>query len=68
MAVPDLDILRTSWVSKASVKRLNLVKDEDNTVTPNGDTFCTSKTQKCLLTQILEELLGQNTGEERVGR
>ncbi|CAF9918689.1 MAG: DNA-directed DNA polymerase delta [Alectoria fallacina] len=48
----------TTLLNKASVEKLNLVKDEDYIVTPNGDMFCTSKIRKGLLTQILEELLG----------
>jgi DNA polymerase delta subunit 1 len=47
----------TTLVSKANIGRLNLVKDEDYIVTPNGDTFVTTKQRKGLLAQILEELL-----------
>ena len=48
----------TTLLNKTSVEKLNLVKDQDYIVTPNGDMFCTSKIRKGLLTQILEELLG----------
>ena len=48
----------TTLLNKSSVEKLNLKKDEDYIVTPNGDLFCTSKVRKGLLTQILEELLG----------
>ncbi|OQO14389.1 DNA polymerase delta catalytic subunit [Cryoendolithus antarcticus] len=48
----------TTLLNKTAVEKLNLVKDEDYIVTPNGDMFCTSKVRKGLLTQILEELLG----------
>lgn len=48
----------TTLLNKASVEKLNMKKDEDYIVTPNGDMFCTSKVRKGLLTQILEELLG----------
>ena len=47
----------TTLLNKAAVQSLNLVKDEDYIVTPNGDMFCTMKQRKGLLTQILEELL-----------
>lgn len=48
----------TTLLNQNCIQRLNLVKDEDYIVTPNGDMFCTSKIRKGLLTQILEELLG----------
>ncbi|OJJ51242.1 hypothetical protein ASPZODRAFT_87370 [Penicilliopsis zonata CBS 506.65] len=48
----------TTLLNKNSVEKLNLKKDEDYIVTPNGDMFCTAKVRKGLLTQILEELLG----------
>ncbi|KKY17429.1 putative dna polymerase delta catalytic subunit [Phaeomoniella chlamydospora] len=48
----------TTLLNKASIEKLNLKKDEDFIVTPNGDMFCTIKVRKGLLTQILEELLG----------
>lgn len=48
----------TTLLNKTAVEKLNLKKDEDYIVTPNGDMFCTSKVRKGLLTQILEELLG----------
>lgn len=47
----------TTLLNKASVEKLDLKKDDDYIVTPNGDMFCTSKLRKGLLTQILEELL-----------
>ena len=48
----------TTLLNQTSVEKLNLVKDEDYIVTPNGDMFCTTKVRKGLLSQILEELLG----------
>ena len=48
----------TTLLNKTSVEKLDLQKDEDYIVTPNGDMFCTAKVRKGLLTQILEELLG----------
>jgi DNA polymerase delta subunit 1 len=48
----------TTLLNKNSVEKLQLKKDHDYIVTPNGDMFCTSKIRKGLLTQILEELLG----------
>jgi DNA polymerase delta subunit 1 len=47
----------TTLLNKTSIEKLNLKKDEDYIVTPNGDLFATSKVRKGLLTQILEELL-----------
>ncbi|KAJ6184037.1 hypothetical protein N7519_005338 [Penicillium mononematosum] len=47
----------TTLLNKSSVEKLNLKKDEDYIVTPNGDMFCTTKVRKGLLSQILEELL-----------
>jgi DNA polymerase delta subunit 1 len=47
----------TTLLKKQTVTALNLVKDEDYIVTPNGDMFCTVKQRKGLLSQILEELL-----------
>jgi DNA polymerase delta subunit 1 len=47
----------TTLLNKQSVEKLNLKKDEDYIVTPNGDMFCTAKVRKGLLTIILEELL-----------
>jgi DNA polymerase delta subunit 1 len=47
----------TTLVKKAAIEKLGLKKDEDYIVTPNGDTFVTTKRRKGLLTQILEELL-----------
>jgi DNA polymerase delta subunit 1 len=48
----------TTWLDKQTVEKLKMRKDEDYIVTPNGDMFCTAKTRKGLLSQILEELLG----------
>lgn len=48
----------TTLLNKTSIEKLQLKKDEDYIVTPNGDLFCTAKVRKGLLTQILEELLG----------
>ena len=48
----------TTLLNKTSIEKLNLKKDEDYIVTPNGDLFATSKVRKGLLTEILEELLG----------
>jgi DNA polymerase delta subunit 1 len=47
----------TTLLNKATVEKLNLVKDEDYIITPNNDMFCTIKQRKGLLAQILEELL-----------
>ncbi|TVY91000.1 DNA polymerase delta catalytic subunit [Lachnellula willkommii] len=47
----------TTLLKKQTVNTLNLVKDEDYIVTPNGDMFCTVKQRKGLLSQILDELL-----------
>ncbi|PMD15313.1 hypothetical protein NA56DRAFT_754066 [Hyaloscypha hepaticicola] len=47
----------TTLLNKTVVEKLNLVKDEDYIVTPNGDMFATTKRRKGLLAQILEELL-----------
>ncbi|EXJ84185.1 DNA polymerase delta subunit 1 [Capronia epimyces CBS 606.96] len=48
----------TTLLNKNTIEKLNLKKDEDYIVTPNGDLFCTTKVRKGLLSQILEELLG----------
>ncbi|EAT82147.2 DNA polymerase [Parastagonospora nodorum] len=48
----------TTWLDRQTVEKLKMKKDEDYIVTPNGDMFCTAKTRKGLLSQILEELLG----------
>ena len=48
----------TTLLNKASIEKNQLKKDEDYIVTPHGDMFCTAKTRKGLLSQILEELLG----------
>ena len=47
----------TTLLNKTMVDKLQLKKDEDYILTPNGDLFCTTKVRKGLLTQILEELL-----------
>ncbi|TVY49061.1 DNA polymerase delta catalytic subunit [Lachnellula occidentalis] len=47
----------TTLLKKQTINALNLVKDEDYIVTPNGDMFCTVKQRKGLLSQILDELL-----------
>ncbi|EMD90709.1 hypothetical protein COCC4DRAFT_186425 [Bipolaris maydis ATCC 48331] len=47
----------TTWLDRQTVEKLKMKKDEDYIVTPNGDMFCTAKTRKGLLTEILEELL-----------
>ncbi|KAJ5710176.1 DNA polymerase delta catalytic subunit [Penicillium malachiteum] len=48
----------TTLLNKNIIDKMNMKKDEDYIVTPNGDMFCTTKVRKGLLTQILEELLG----------
>jgi DNA polymerase delta subunit 1 len=53
----------TTWLDKQTVEKLQMKKDEDYIVTPNGDMFCTAKTRKGLLTEILEELLGARKRE-----
>lgn len=55
----------TTLLNKTSIEKLQLKKDEDYIVTPNGDLFCTSKVRKGLLTQILEELLGARKRAKR---
>lgn len=47
----------TTLLNKTLVEKLQMKKDDDYIVTPNGDMFCTSKVRKGLLSQILEELL-----------
>lgn len=47
----------TTLLNKQSVEKLQLKKDQDYIVTPNGDLFCTANVRKGLLTQILEDLL-----------
>ncbi|KAI9838201.1 MAG: DNA-directed DNA polymerase delta [Thelocarpon superellum] len=42
---------------KRMVEKLQMQRDEDYIVTPNGDMFCTAKIRKGLLSTILEELL-----------
>ena len=48
----------TTLLNKTAIEKLNLKKDEDYIVTPNGDAFCKATVRKGLLSQILEELLG----------
>ena len=55
----------TTLVNKAAIDKLKLVKDEDYIVTPNGDTFVTTKQRKGLLAQILEELLSARKQAKR---
>jgi DNA polymerase delta subunit 1 len=55
----------TTLVNKAAIEKLKLVKDEDYIVTPNGDTFVTTKQRKGLLAQILEELLSARKQAKR---
>ena len=55
----------TTLLNKAAVDKLNLVKDEDYIVTPNGDMFATIKRRKGLLAQILEELLSARKQAKR---
>lgn len=47
----------TTLLTRETVEKLNMKKDEDYIQTPNGDLFCTAKVRKGLLSQILEELL-----------
>jgi DNA polymerase delta subunit 1 len=47
----------TTLVDKSTVDRLTLVKDEDYTLTPNGDMFVKSSRRKGILPTVLEELL-----------
>ena len=47
----------TTLLNRTAVEKLNLKKDDDYIVTPNGDMFVTAKVRKGLLSQILEELL-----------
>jgi DNA polymerase delta subunit 1 len=55
----------TTLAKKTTVEKLNLKKDEDYIVTPNGDIFVTTKQRKGLLTQILEELLSARKQAKR---
>jgi DNA polymerase delta subunit 1 len=55
----------TTWLDKQTVEELKMKKDDDYIVTPNGDMFCTAKTRKGLLTEILEELLGARKRAKR---
>ncbi|WQF90356.1 Putative DNA-directed DNA polymerase, family B, exonuclease domain, ribonuclease H-like superfamily [Colletotrichum destructivum] len=47
----------TTLVNNKAIETLNLEKDDDYIVTPSGATFLTTKQQKGLLAQILDELL-----------
>ncbi|KAF7294521.1 DNA polymerase [Mycena kentingensis (nom. inval.)] len=47
----------TTLLDKATVNRLNLVKDVDYITTPNNDMFATSKKRKGLLPMVLEDLI-----------
>ncbi|KAH8724119.1 catalytic subunit DNA polymerase-like protein delta [Phaeosphaeriaceae sp. PMI808] len=55
----------TTLLDKTTVEKLKMRRDEDYIVTPNGDMFCTAKTRKGLLSQILEELLGARKRAKR---
>ncbi|KXJ93306.1 DNA polymerase delta catalytic subunit [Microdochium bolleyi] len=55
----------TTLLNKAAVEKFGLKKDEDYTVTPNGDMFATVKQRKGLLAQILEELLAARKQAKR---
>lgn len=55
----------TTLLNKTSIEKLQLKKDEDYIVTPNGDMFCTTKRRKGLLSQILEELLSARKKAKR---
>ncbi|KAF1937142.1 catalytic subunit DNA polymeras-like protein delta [Clathrospora elynae] len=55
----------TTWLDKQTVDKLKMKRDDDYIVTPNGDMFCTAKTKKGLLTEILEELLSARKRAKR---
>jgi DNA polymerase delta subunit 1 len=55
----------TTLVNRDVIAAFNLQKDEDYIVTPNGDTFVTTKQRKGLLSQILEELLSARKQAKR---
>ncbi|KAL2438355.1 DNA polymerase delta catalytic subunit [Exophiala dermatitidis] len=55
----------TTLLTKQTIEKHNLKKDEDYILTPNGDLFATAKVRKGLLTQILEELLGARKRAKR---
>lgn len=55
----------TTLLNKQTVEKLNLKKDEDYIVTPNGDLFCKASVRKGLLSQILEELLSARKKAKR---
>lgn len=55
----------TTLLNKTAVEKLNMKKDEDYIVTPNGDLFATAKVRKGLLSQILEELLSARKKAKR---
>ncbi|SCW01883.1 LAFE_0E09384g1_1 [Lachancea fermentati] len=48
----------TTLCNKSTADRLQLKKDEDYIITPNGDYFVTSKLRRGILPEILEELIG----------
>ncbi|CCK68230.1 DNA-directed DNA polymerase delta POL3 KNAG_0A05660 [Huiozyma naganishii CBS 8797] len=47
----------TTLCNKATVERMNLKKDEDYIITPNGDYFVTDKLRRGILPIILDELI-----------
>lgn len=55
----------TTWLDRQTVEKLKMKKDEDYIVTPNGDMFCTVKTRKGLLSEILEEVLSARKRAKR---
>ncbi|PNS19261.1 DNA polymerase delta catalytic subunit [Sphaceloma murrayae] len=55
----------TTLLNKNAVEKLNMKKDEDYIVTPNGDMFATAKVRKGLLSQILEELLSSRKAAKK---
>ncbi|KFA63216.1 hypothetical protein S40285_04923 [Stachybotrys chlorohalonatus IBT 40285] len=55
----------TTLLNPEAIRQLNLKKDDDYIVTPNGDCFVTVKRRKGLLAQILEELLSARKQAKR---
>ena len=55
----------TTLVNKKAIEKFGLKKDDDYIVTPNGDTFVTTKQRKGLLAQILDELLSARKQAKR---
>ncbi|KAF4551284.1 DNA polymerase delta catalytic subunit-like protein [Elsinoe fawcettii] len=55
----------TTLLNKNAIEKLDLKKDDDYIVTPNGDMFCTAKVRKGLLSQILEELLSSRKAAKK---